>query len=204
MVQVTNDQMGAMFQGGARNNWYGSLYDTYQLTQAVQASATIVLFTDPKSGTKGIQLTNMTDSKKLNAGEAITVDRIRVQFLKTCLADIENFLMAYTMEIKYGGKLVFQQPLDCMPGGGGVSFQSNAATTASATTINQQVANNGPLHPDAGFKLMAPNLLYFTSGPAIEVNLLTGATPPTATATASGGTNVFMRVYLDGLRETLN
>lgn len=193
----------AMFANGQRNEFFGSYYDTYRLTQAEAAPNKIYLFSDPKSSTKGIELTNMTDSKKLNAGEEIDVDKVRVQFINTFYLDIANFLKSYCLIIKYGGKLIFEEPLDACPGGGGINLQAAVTTTATTTTINYAAANNGPLHPDAGFRLVEPNLLYLASGPAIEVYMECGGTAPTATATASGGSNVFMRVYLDGLRRTL-
>lgn len=192
----------AMFVNGQRNEWYGQLYDTYTNTQATALPNTINFFVDPKSGTKGIEKTNMTDTRKLPAGEEIDVDRIRVQFLGTYSADIENMLKGYTLTILFGGKKFFEATLDSCPGGGGVASQGAGATTVAATTIREITHNNGGFG-EYGFKLQAPYLLYLSAGPNLEVSMTCGGTAPTLTATASLGTNLFVRVYLDGLRRTL-
>lgn len=193
----------AMFVPGQRNEWYGQLYDTYQNTQNNILPAQINFFVDPKGSSKGLELTNMTDTRKLPAGEEIDVDRIRVQFLGVYRADIENILKGYTLIIKFGGKKFFEASLDSAPGAGGVNFSGAVATTATTTTMRETVSNNGPLHPEAGFRLQAPYLIYLTSGPNIEVVMICEGTPPTLTTTANFGTNLYLKVYLDGLRRTL-
>lgn len=203
LLNPASQANGSMFAAGQRNAWYGSLWDTYTANQADVMPNEINFFDIPKGGSKGIERTNMTDSRKLNAGEEIEVDRIRVQFLRTYRADIENILMAYVMTIKYGGKKIFEATLDSCPGGGGVNMSAAVATTAATTTIRETVSNNGPLDANAGFKLAFPYLLKITSGPSIEVTWNCGGTAPTLTATASNGVGVFARVHLDGLRKTL-
>lgn len=192
-----------MFVNGQRNEWYGQIYDTYTALQAAVLPNTINLFVDPKSGTKGLERTNMTDTRKLPAGEEIDVDRIRVQFLSTYRLDIENILKAYVLTILFGGKKFFEATLDSCPGAGGVSTIGGGATTVAATTIREFTHNNGGFGADLGFRLQAPYLLYLSAGPNLEVTLTCGGTAPTLTTTANLGTDLFMRVYLDGLRRTL-
>lgn len=197
-------QAQTMFVNGQRNEWYGSIWDTY--TAAVEAvlTNTINFFDTPKSASKGIERTNMTNTRELSAGEEIDVDRVRVQFIGTYNLDITNILKGYVLQINFGGKLFFESTLDSAPGGGGVSTTGGGATTVAATTIREFTHNNGPMHPEAGFKLQAPHLLYLSSGPNLEVTLTCGGTAPTMTSAANLGTGLFMRIYLDGLRRRLS
>lgn len=199
--QISQNQY--MFVNGSRNEWYGQLYDTYQANQATVLPNIINFFVDPKSGTKGIELTNMTDTRKLPAGEEMDVDCVRVQFLTTYRADIAAMLKGYALQILFGGKKFFEATLDSCPGLGGTVTMGGAATTVAATTITEFTHHNGMPGGQFAFKLAAPHLLYLSAGPNLEVTMTCGGTAPTLTATASNGTNLFVRVYLDGLRRTL-
>ncbi len=194
--QIAESQ--AMFQEGKRRESWGSYWDTFTYAQNATMDREIRLFETKKSGSKGLELTNMTKDGELPAGSEIDVDCIKFLFLGTWHEDITAIMKAYGVTVLYGGIKVFEGTMDQCPGGG-TQFSGVAATTASTTTIVQSSATNGPGH---GFKLAMPWLLYFTSGPKIEV-ILNTTSPPTLKATAAYGTGAFCRMYFEGLRRDL-
>ena len=192
-------ESSAMFQEGKRREAWGSYWDTYEAAQASSVPSEIRLFENKRSGSKGLEKTNMTKDGELPAGSEIDVDRIVFRFLNTDYADINLIQQNFGVTVLYGGIRVFEGLIDQAPGGG-TEYSGAAATTQATTTIVRNVSRNGQ---NQGFSLQAPWLLFFTSGPKIEVILTTKATGLSYAATAAYGTGVFMRMYFEGLRRDL-
>jgi hypothetical protein len=195
--------MNTMFASGLANEFYGPFYDTLVVPVNTLLTPTISLFSKKQSSDKGIHLTNMKDDAKFPAGASIDVDSISVQFINTHGGDIEALIRNYCLQIRFGGKLFFESPIDRTPGGAGINGFAAVATTVAALTLAERYYNNGA-PGDRGYKLPTSHVLKFGPGPTLEVNLICGATtPPTTLTAAANGTGIFMRIYLDGLRREL-
>ena len=172
---------GTMFVQGQVNEFYSPIYDTYKAATTTLLPANIVMFQNPQNQSIGPELTNMTMSGQLSAGESIDVNAVRIQFLGAAQADIIAIMQAYQVSLVYGGKTVFESTVDMTPGGGGINI----------------AANSGVTDPRSVYTLPANYPILLTSGPSFNFYFKCGGTPPTTTAA------LFMRVYFDGLRRKL-
>lgn len=169
----------------------GLKYDTYSLAVNTATPANIVMFSNPVSASKGLELTNMTDQNRLPAGEAMKVMAIRAVCIGMHLDDVINLQKRYCLRFKIGTKYFLEAPIEAFPGGAGVA--GAVATTATTTTLFNW--NNGVADPRAVYGLGQEYPLDLPSQAFFSVEL-TGTSFTTVNA---GGTGVFLRVYLDGL-----
>jgi hypothetical protein len=192
-TNIVPNQVGAI---------WSPLYDTYEKAQNTQLPATITFFGNLASSV-GLQNTNMPAAYELGTGESFDVYALRFVFIDTYVQDIYKVFKNYVAELYIGERPYLQAPLEFFPGGAGVTGFAALSTTATTTTLRENVFNNGIPDPRAINSLTPPYILRIAQGMKFSVKLSTTATPPTLTATASNGTNLFMRCYLDGLRRRL-
>lgn len=192
-TNIVPNQVGAI---------WSPLYDTYRKDQNTQLPAAITFFGNLASAV-GLEFTNMPAAYELGTGESFDIYALRFVFIDTYVQDIYKMFKNYVAELYIGERPYLQAPLEFFPGGAGVTGFAALSTTATTTTLRENVFNNGIPDPRAINSLTPPYILRIAQGMKFSVKLSTTQTPPTLTATASNGTNLFMRCYLDGLRRRL-
>lgn len=183
--------MNASFAPNQLRSRMGLKYDTYVLAANTAVPTNIVMFNAPISATKGRNLTNMTDQNRLPAGEAMKVMAIRAACIGMHLTDVINLQKNYALRFTIGTKVFLEGPIDAFPGGGGAT--GTVATTATTTTLFNW--NNGIADPRAVYGLGQEFPLDLPSQAFFGVELV----GTTFTTLDTGGTGIFLRIYLDGL-----
>lgn len=168
----------------------GCFFDTLSVAANTATAALYTLFQSPISSSKGIELTNMTDSGKLPFPISLKIMAIRVALVGMIQADIESLYKKYCLRLKIGQKYFLEAPVNFFPGGAGIS--GAVATTATTTTMNP--LNNGVPDPRAVYGVGPEYALDLPSGVPFAVELQ--GTSFTTTATTGG---IYMQVFLDGL-----
>lgn len=169
----------------------GTFYDTYELAHTTAVPTQILMFQAPITAGKGIEKTNMTDSGKLPFPVNMRVMAIRAMLLGMHRTDVLNIMQKYCLRFRIGTKHFLEAPIQWFPGGGGPSG------IISGAAAEQNLLTNGIPDPRAIAGVGAEYALDLPYGVPFAVELQ--GTSFTTTATASGGTGIYLQVYLDGL-----
>jgi len=179
---------------GQLNYQQSPLYDTYTLAVETAVPTHIIMFADPISPTKGPELTNMKKSHELPTPEKITVMAMRMVTLGMDEVDLISLMKQYTAQLIVSGKVLLDAPIEFWPGGAGIVGVVAGPTTGVAI----EEWGNGVSDPRAIASILPDLRIKIEPGETFSVELF-GTTFSTAAATA-GGTGVFLRCYLDGIR----
>jgi hypothetical protein len=174
------------------------LYDNLTVAAGQTLANTYMLFTQPVSGTRQLNLTNLPKVSELNAPEWMNLTHAFIYFAPTVIkADIENLFANSYGQLWIGDKYYASGPL--------WQFPSPFGLDGFSTATNQQFYQNGgakstnlydlrlpegiPLGNDVSNGIMGIPLL---SGQALKfIITLTGTVTLTAGASGGGGLNLY-------------
>jgi hypothetical protein len=180
---------GTMHSNSERDVIDNPLFDTFVIAASTTTGNKIVLFSDPISGTKGPERTNLTRPYQLGAGERFRVHAMRVVFVGCLKADIENFMKNFTFRLFVNNKVYLDAPCDYFAGGAGIFGSTNET--------GGLVYSNGMPDPRAVAAVSADNPIVIGEGSTFRVEANGTAFNTAATV------GVFCRVYLDGVHHRL-
>lgn len=163
-------------------------YDTYTAAAAATIPSEIHMFREPRSNTKGINRTNLTEPGKLGAPKAFVIRAIRWVFGPAMVwADLKQFFENYVLHLFVDDNDYALGGPEYFPAGGGI-FSNVSTAEAGGTVDTLEKYVNGMPDPRAINALENP----VTVGIGESVSAILKGTSFTATA------DVWMRVYLDG------
>lgn len=176
------------------------IMDTVEFAAGAALPSKFFMFQDPQSATKGINRTNLLSPGRLDNGQRFLVKSLRLVTGPGVIPlDLVKFQEQFVFSFKVSEMEYLFGGLEFFPAGGGFTGVSSAATTATTTTLQTNIFTNGQPAVMATHNLVGNNAFMIEAGQTFRLEVLGGS--QTLTAGASGGTGLFLRAYLDGIRE---
>ena len=177
------------------------LYDTITLAAGAQVTANATaLFTNvgPASG-KTLAQTNLTQSRRLQAPEAVSEFAIRLQWEENIvLADLLSIMWGFAFQFFLGQKAYNTGPLWHYDSGGGIyATNLDGGTVAAGLATPTLVATNGLPSREAMHKLAIP--IVIENQMEFYAQLTGNAFTLAASGADTWGTGLALMCLLDGL-----
>lgn len=170
-------------------------YDRLTAAAASQVTQNLLFFTTPLSSGKTKLDTNLKQAGRLPDPKHFLLMAIRFVFSSDmAIADIQNILKSYYVELEIGDKIFSEGHLDLFPGGAGLD--GTTSTTVAASTSG--FTNNGNPNPLATNNWGTEHGIHIQQGQTFQVRCI-APTAITMAAGAAGGTGMNLRCVFDGI-----